>query len=166
MTTEIKLGRKDMVALVDDCDADLQAMGWHAHKAKGNHYYACSRESTGARQRYWLHNEVMQRVVGMPLAQGELVDHINRDRLDNRRANLRIATKSENEANKVKGSRGVSRFKGVSKTRAGNWKAEITVEKTRIYLGTFGTEVAAAKAYNEQALDSYGEFATLNEIEE
>jgi len=161
--TEIRLGRAGLVALVDDEDSDLASLSFHAHKGKGDYYYAVHREGSGARERLWLHNEVMERMIGRKLEDGELVDHINRDKLDNRRRNLRIATRSQNEANKAKGSRGVSRYKGVTRTKNGRWKAEITVESTRIYLGTFDSEREASEAYNQQAIDSFGEFATINE---
>ena len=161
---EIKLGRKNLVAIVDNEDKDLAGLSFHAHKGKGDYYYAVHREGAGARERLWLHNEVMERMIGRRLKNDELVDHINRDKLDNRRDNLRLANRSQNEANKAKGSRGVSRYKGVTRTNNGRWKAEITVDKKRIYLGTFDLEKDAAVAYNEQALASFEEFANLNEV--
>jgi hypothetical protein len=164
MTTKINLGRGGLVARVDDKDKDLAGLNWHAHKGKGDYYYAVHREGTGARERLWLHNEVMQRVLGRLLYPHELVDHINRDKLDNRRGNLRVATRSQNEANKAKGSRGTSRYKGVTRTRNGKWKAEITVDGYRIYLGVFKKEKDAAVAYNEAALNCYQEYAHLNEV--
>jgi len=162
---QIRLGRKALAALVDDEDKDLAGLSFHAHKGKGDYYYAVHREGGGARERLWLHNEVMERMIGRRLTDDELVDHINRDKLDCRRANLRLANRSQNEANKAKGSRGTSRYKGVTRTKTGRWKAEITVDKQRLYLGTFDNEKDAALAYNEQALDSFEEFAHLNEVE-
>jgi len=159
----IKLGRQNLVALIDEEDEDLALLSWYAHKGKGDYYYAAHREGSGSRERYWLHTEVLQRMLDRLLESGELADHINRDKLDCRRENLRLATRSENEANKDKGKRGYSHYKGVSQTKTGKWKAEITVDKKRIYLGVFIDEWNAAKAYNEAALDSFREFARLNE---
>jgi hypothetical protein len=161
---KIALGRQGITALIDDEDLELASMGWSAHKGKGDYYYASHRDGSGARERYWLHNEVMQRVLGRLLESEELVDHINRDKLDCRRSNLRVATRSQNEANKTKGARGSSKYKGVTKTANGKWKAEITVAGKRRYLGVFKDEVDAAMAYNNAAAIEYGEFAYLNEL--
>jgi hypothetical protein len=162
---ELNLGRKGLIALIDEEDENLASLSWHAHKGKGDYYYACHREGSGARERLWLHNEVMMNMIERALEDDELVDHINRNKLDCRRENLRLANRSQNEANKAKGSRGVSRYKGVTLTRNGKWKAEITVDKKRIYLGIFESEKEAALAYNNQAIQSFGDYAHLNRVE-
>lgn len=161
---QINLGRKGLVALIDKTDENLTGLSWHAHKGKGEYYYACHREGSGDRERLWLHNEVMMNMVGRPLDDDELVDHINRDKLDCRRSNLRIATRSQNEANKAKGSRGFSRYKGVTRTKGGKWKAEMTIDGLRLYLGTFEDEKHAAIAYNEAAVEHFGEYANINDV--
>ena len=161
---EIRLGRKDLVALIDEEDKSLASLSWHAHKGKGEYYYACHREGSGDRERLWLHNEVMETMLGRRVDADELVDHINRDKLDCRRCNLRIATRSQNEANKAKGSRGASKYKGVTRTKGGKWKAEMTVDGIRLYLGTFDDEKNAARAYNEAAVENFGEYAHINEL--
>lgn len=84
-------------------------------------------------------------------------DHISRDRLDNRRSNLRWATKKQNGANmqprpNSSGYRGVSR-RGTRK----KFQAIIT-----LHLGTFDTAEEAARAYDAKAREIWGEFATLN----
>lgn len=161
---EIPLGKLNLAAKVSDEDADLAKIAWYAHKGKGNYHYAAHREGTGARQRLWLHSVVLERMLGRRLSRGELADHINGDKLDNRRTNLRLATRSQNEANKVKGRRGASKYKGVTRAR-GRWKATIMVNGKNKHLGVFDNEVDAALAYNEAALDNYGEYAKLNVIE-
>ena len=90
-----------------------------------------------------------------------LCDHVNRNGLDNRRANLREATTSQNGANRVS-SKG-SPFKGVcwDKTNL-KWKAYITVEGTRISLGYHTTAERAAHAYDIKAAEVFGDFALLN----
>lgn len=96
-----------------------------------------------------------------------MVDHINGDKLDNRRANLRVCSNSQNQANR-RAICGVSPFKGVTWQRrpdgTGTWKAQLTVSGKVLYLGAFKTDLMAATAYNESALTHFGEFAHLNDL--
>lgn len=90
---------------------------------------------------------------------GQIVDHRNRNKLDCRRANLRLATPVGNSANQGKANRGKSRFKGVSFNKAARkWQ----VACGRKYIGLFESEEAAAAAYDKAALAAWGEFAGLN----
>jgi hypothetical protein len=94
-------------------------------------------------------------------------DHKNRNPLDNRRSNLRPATKSENRRNSGKCSK-LSPFKGVTFDRCVHntkkWRAYTRIKGKRIWLGYFATAEEAAKAYNEYASRVFGEFACLNII--
>jgi len=96
---------------------------------------------------------------------GELfVDHKNRNSLDNRKANLRIATAAENRSNS---SRDIecksSRYRGVClKKDLNKWQASIGYRGKRIHLGYFENEIDAAKAYDEAARKYYGEYAVVN----
>lgn len=97
----------------------------------------------------------------------EQVDHINGNGLDNRRMNLRIATPRQNTGNRRPCGGGVSRFKGVYlDRRSGRWQAAIGQRhkgiKTQKHLGSFGSEIEAAQAYDREAVLRYGEFANLN----
>ena len=91
-------------------------------------------------------------------------DHINLNCLDNRRCNLRIATNSQNNANKGKQKSAIySEYKGVSwDKRRGKWYSQISKNNKCKFLGYFNDEVKAAKAYDIAAKRLYGEYAFLN----
>lgn len=96
---------------------------------------------------------------------GKAVDHINGNGLDNRRKNLRVANYSQNNKNAVKRKDWKhSKYKGVGRNRDGQFIARIQSNGCRILIGTFKTEIEAARAYNEAAMELHGEFARLNEI--
>jgi hypothetical protein len=96
---------------------------------------------------------------------GQIIDHINNDQLDNRLKNLRICSHAENIMNMSNRKNSASNFKGVTKykTKKGfSWRARITQETGRKYIGTFETEEQAAQAYDEAAKIHFGQFAKLN----
>lgn len=91
------------------------------------------------------------------------VDHINHDRLDNRRCNLRFATHQENCANTRPTRRCSSGYKGVSFCRqTGKWKAFASLNGGTTTVGRFDTPLEAAKARDEVVRRLHGEFAWLN----
>lgn len=114
----------------------------------------------------FIHNSIIESIYG-PLESGVYVDHINNDPMDNRRENLRLATRRQNASNVRKTySKTSSIYKGVSwKKNARKWLAEISPNRQRINLGVFDKEKDAARAYNEAAVKYFGEFARLNVIE-
>lgn len=151
MTKEIPLTNSDKIVLVDDCRyAELRPYGWNLSK-KG---YA--QAWIGGRT-VLMHRLVANAQPGVP------VDHENRNRLDNRESNLRVATRSQNGANQGKRPGCSSQYKGVHHRRGrGRWEAGIEVEGKHIYLGQHDTEVDAALAYDVAARQHFGEFAELN----
>lgn len=94
---------------------------------------------------------------------GEQVDHINRNRLDNRKSNLRLCTHQENNYNRsLKGKCG---YRGVRwRKDRDKWEARISVNGRTKHLGYYTCSLDAAKAYNNAALDLRGEFAVLNPL--
>jgi hypothetical protein len=99
-----------------------------------------------------------------------LIDHIDGNGLNNKKENLRFATRSQNAQNKARKNNSTSKYKGVhyAATEKNNlkkpWKSYIQNPHTnkKIQLGFFSTEEEAAKAYDEKALEIFGQFAKLN----
>lgn len=105
---------------------------------------------------------LMHRVIMEP-PPGAVIDHINCDPLDNRRSNLRLATRAQNARNRNRAS-GRSRFKGVHKGEGGRWSAQISVNGKNRRAGCYLTEEEAAQAYDAAALELHGEFARTNKM--
>jgi len=110
-----------------------------------------------------MHREIMQTPLDMD------TDHINRNRLDNRRSNLRIVTTSQNLMNRAKMvGHSTSIYKGVSKLtpretqRRNPWRACIRIDSRLVHIGLFLDEIEAARAYDAKAREVFGEFAFLN----
>lgn len=145
---------------VDDADFDwLNQFKWYAQKEKGT--YSANRDErvNGKKVNHRMHRDILK------LLPGEFCDHIDRDRLNNQRTNLRKCTVTENNRNRRKPKRAAatSKYLGVS-WDFNKWRATIYVNKKAIILGKFTDEVSAAKAYNIGAQKYFGEFANLNRI--
>lgn len=92
----------------------------------------------------------------------KLIDHINHDTLDNRKANLRTCNKFENQRHQ-RTKTGTSKYKGVSWDKNRNkWTANIMSDYKEKKIGRFDSEIEAAKAYDEKAKELHGEFAFTN----
>jgi len=104
-----------------------------------------------------MHRYIMRAPVGL------LVDHRNNNGLDNRRANLRLATNSQNNCNSRKRKNTSSRFIGVHfDKRKSMWPVYIRHHGKRTWLGCFDNELDAARAYDRAAREYHKEFARLN----
>lgn len=94
---------------------------------------------------------------------GQHVDHINGNKLDNRKANLRICTHAENMRNRARHSNNTSGYKGVSRRKGENrWGASIQVGGRLKRVGSYTSPIAAALAYDRAAQEHYGAFARPN----
>ncbi len=150
---------KGQVSIVDDAWFEFFCLySWHAKPACGGGYYALAR----------INNELvlMHRLV-MGLAKKDFsifVDHINGVKTDNRRSNLRIATKTQNRVNSRKRDCNTSGYIGVhwDKSR-GKWQSAINDTKGgSVYIGRFDDPVVAAHQRDRVARSLFGEFAKLN----
>lgn len=90
------------------------------------------------------------------------VDHINGNRLDNRKSNLRLTDAFGNGRNKSRQRNNSSGYIGVSKTRNGKFAAYIMSQGKRYNLGRYKTAEEAAKVRDSRAKELHGEFAKLN----
>lgn len=146
--------------LVDDTDVEwLSTFTW-ATKV-GDKPSACRYAITWAKSDGRRRNVRMHRLI-LGAVPGELVDHRNRDTLDNRRSNLRIVTAEQNVANAVGWTGARSQYRGVDLHR-GRWRARFyAADGRRLNLGQFASEIEAARAWNEAALERWGADALLN----
>ena len=104
----------------------------------------------------------MHRVL-LKIPKGYEIDHINRDTLDNRRSNLRMATIQQNKCNTSIRSDNTTGFKGVS-WNGRRWRSNIQSNKRQYHLGNFLTKEEAALAYNQAAINLHKEYAYLNQV--
>lgn len=146
MPKMVKVGRLE--AIVDEKDFEfISRFNWFLRRG-----YAIRKRLSGESgpTTISMHREILEAPNGLD------VDHINGNSLDNRRENLRLATRSQNGGNSISRKPHSSRFKGVSwdKCRA-RWQANIGVRRRLISLGYFKEEEKAAERY-------FGEFARPN----
>lgn len=155
MAREIPLTR-GKVAIVDDEDYDtLKKWKWYCTGdgyARRHEYDAATKK----RRSYAMHRQMMQTPQGME------TDHINGNKLDNRRCNLRICTTEQNQWNVGLKVDNTSGFKGVfwRKDRK-KWQAMINKRGRRVHLGYFEAPEQAHAAYCNAAKEARGEFARL-----
>lgn len=141
-------------AIVDDDKYQyLMQWRWHTHR-KGNLFYVCRKENE---ELIYMHRQILN------AKRGESVDHRNHNGLDNRLVNIRLCTHQQNCQNQRKVKFGTSQYKGVSWNKAERkWRAVVRSKGELIHIGYYDSEIDAAKAYDEKALELFGEFANCN----
>ena len=150
-----------MTLIVDDEDAHLlSALGWYACREGRIWYALANTRGPGKKRLLRLHRLIL------PTPAGLVVDHINCNGLDNRRANLRVATRSQNAANaSAHGDRTTGRYKGVTKDNRKlkrPWRATVVKQGVVYHSPRYATEDEAAAAYDRMAHELFGEFARTN----
>ena len=143
--------RAGLVTLVDDDVYEWASdLKWRVVSNRGNLYAVRGHRST------YLAREIM----GAPRAN---IDHVNGNTLDNRRANLRACSSTENSYNQKKVLGTSSRFKGVTWDKdIKKWRAMIRFQKRLVHLGSFASEIEAALVYDRSALGYFRQFARTN----
>lgn len=147
-------------AIIDEADLDLaQQYHWCAYRRAKNTttYVHGSFRVDGVQRNISLHRLLMD------FPEGLTIDHINHNGLDNRRANLRVATRGENLGNRRSFNK--HGFKGIT-LKPERWVAHGRDGNQKVHLGLFRTKEEAARAYDRWAHEKWGEFACLNFPEE
>ncbi len=141
-------------AIVDAEDYDRLAQHkWCAVKGRDTFY--AQRFKDG--KIVGMHREIMRAPKGM------MCDHRNHNGLDNRKSNLRLCTSAQNQYNKRPKKGCTSRYKGVFlRSDCKRWRAKIGFNRKWIHIGDFDNQMEAAMAYDDKAIELFGEFAWLN----
>ncbi len=147
----IKIAKSDKYILVDD-DKYYELLKYYWHLTSNG--YA---QSTEERKKITMHRYLMN------AKEGDIIDHINNDRLDNRVSNLRFSSHALNSHNVSKQKNTLSKYLGVTYDKLrGKFVGVVIKDKEQFYCGGFDTEEDAAKARDLKALELYGSYANLN----
>lgn len=158
MSTEIRL-TQGYSAIVDDEDAELAQLHWQVLYQGENSIYARGATKGADRKSVLLHRIILGRVLGRALVRGEEVDHIDGNGLNNRRSNLRLASRTQNNQNKRRYCNNRSGYKGVHwNKQRGKWQADIRVNGKLKYLGRYSLPEDAYAAYCVAAATYFGNF--------
>jgi len=145
-------------AIVDDEDFErLSNHKWHSHR-HGALWYAGRNVCVSG---HWLYLHMHRDILNLQKGDGIMVDHINRNGLDNQKSNLRITNKSINSLNRKKHINSIYRgiFWNEQKRR---WVAQIGVRGKKVHCGYYLDPVSAAVAYDVASVKYFGLDAVLN----
>jgi hypothetical protein len=152
------------IAIVDNDNYDwLNQWKWYRH-SEG---YAVRVQHVKLGFKKYKNKTIRMHILVNKTPSGFQTDHLNENRLDNRRCNLRTCTKSENMQNRGKTAINTSGYKGVylnKRVKIKKWMSMIQANGKSIYLGYFKTKKEAALAYNKAASKYHGRYANFNEI--
>ncbi len=162
---KFKAGTENQITIeVSNEDADLSKYHW----GKSNGY------AMGCKNKYkgkMLHRIILERIVKRPLLRHEFTDHIDRNRGNNQRHNLRMVTNIENQVNRPTSKASTTGYKGVffdkNAAKSGKkscYRASYGTRETAVYLGMHKTPELAAEAYNKYVLTRFGNIAFLNPL--
>src|SRR5205807_1577283 len=144
---------------------DIRLVQYKWYFNKKSEYAQRDIERKGRNTKSLLHREIVEGILGRPLKETEYVEHLNEDKLDNRRENLSDPINASEYKQKIPSRRNTSGYRGVSYEKNGNkWRAQITKDTYQKTIGYYNTPQEAAQAYNNAALELYGEKAHINEI--
>ncbi len=149
---------KGSFAIIDQEDIDLAECNWYVNSCG---YAQRVIVQSSSKVIHFMHRIILERKTKRPLGKAELTDHINLNRLDNRRSNLRIATHAQNVNNRPVQSSSKSKYKGIYLIQ-GRWAARVRHNGKQFFLGLHDTPEQAALAYDKAASEHFGEFAHLN----
>ena len=151
---------KGQFAIVDDDDYDY-LMQWKWQAQKGRHtWYAVRGNSFGTKGKRQQSTVYMHRVI-LHCPKTYQVDHINHNGLDNRKRNIRICSSGDNNRNRIPQTNCTSAYKGVS-WAGKKWRCMLWHKKKHLHVGYYASEVEAAKAYDKNARELFGEFVYCN----
>ncbi len=160
-TIEIEL-TQGKVAIIDEEDwFKIRGFNWHMnHERAGRMYaHAMFNWNRNKHQSFKLHRILLS------VNTNQIIDHINRQTLDNRKSNLRICSRNQNQHNHGVSKKNKSGFIGVYYNKKDHkWFAQIRNNNKLIYIGYFTNPIEAARARDKKAIELHGEFAKLNEI--
>lgn len=160
---QIKIGRKNVYFEIDD--EDLPKIKGHSFGLNKKGYVTATWWDRKNKKYFYftVHRLIMGNETPM------MIDHINHNKLDNRKLNLRFCTNKQNQWNAGKHKDSKSKYKGVvfykdtaTHRRTKKWAARINNK----LIGFFETEDEAALAYNTRVKKLYGDFAFLNECKQ
>jgi hypothetical protein len=156
---ELRLATGEVVLLDDEDYERVCGSKWWllTTEAGGRYAYRPARRADGG------HTTVLMHRIITGAAPRQQVDHWDNNGLNNQRENLRVCTRSQNNANKKKAKGQSSIYKGVSWNKTKKcWQAFVKKDGKSMFLGYFDLEQEAAMAYDTRAVELFGEFARPN----